>query len=112
MDLLSEAAALRDEGAAEILNLLRAQPASPSPPPSEDDERSSSFNELPDPSYEDSSTNQGWSRAEDDLLRRISSSKSLAMGGGRAMGNILRQRVALCVLGRATNTGELAAAAI
>ena len=89
MDLLSEAAALRDEGAAEILNLLRAQPASPSPPPSEDDERSSSFNELPDPSYEDSSTNQGWSRAEDDLLRRISSSKSLSMGGGRGRAQTL-----------------------
>ena len=90
MDMLAEAAALRDEGAAEILNLLRAQPASPSPPPSEDDERSSSFNELPDPSYEDSSTNhQGWSRAEDDLLRRISSSKSLSMGGGRGRAQTL-----------------------
>lgn len=87
MDMLAEAAALRDEGAAEILNLLRAQPASPSPPPSEDDERSSGVTEHPDPSFEDSSLNQDWSRAEDDLLRRISSSKSLSLGGtgrGRA----------------------------
>ena len=87
MDMLAEAAALRDEGAAEILNLLRAQPASPSPPPSEDDERSSAFTELPDRSFEDSSANQDWSRAEDDLLRQISASKSTPLGGpgrGRA----------------------------
>ena len=89
MYMLAEAAALRDEGAAEILNLLRAQPASPSPPPSEDDERSSSFTELPDPSFEDSSTNHDWSRAEDDLLRRISSSKSLSLGGGRGRAQTL-----------------------
>ena len=50
MDMLAEAAALRDEGAAEILNLLRAQPAPRPPPhpPSEDEECSSGVTEHPE----------------------------------------------------------------
>lgn len=80
MDMLADVAAMREDAAAEILNGLRAQqaPDSPAPPSVEDHEVESpeSAGESVEPI--DEPVAQPWSRAEDDLLRRLSASKALA----------------------------------
>ena len=77
---------MREDAAVEILNLMREGRESPTPPPSE-------LHELDSPGSAGESayqtmdpTEPPWSRAEDDLLRRLSTSKAIQHSGGGRRG--------------------------